>query len=601
MRTFKFIIAILFSALVVNAFSQQVSFSGYAKKVVSVGERFTITYSVNADGDNFTAPNLSGFNVLQGPSTSSSSSIQVINGRMSQSVSLSFTYIVEATKEGKYSINPAQIRVNGKFYKSNIIAIEVVKGNAPAQQQQTNAQQQQASSGNASDDDLFVRVNVNKTSVYEGEPIVASLKVYIKANSGMQLSNFNEYKFPSFKGFYSQVIEEAKQISLQREAVNGKVYESGLFKKVLLYPQVNGNITIDPFMLECIYVKRVARASWFDDGYREFSKKCMSRPIVITIKPLPAGAPASFGGAVGEFGLSVGVNKTTVKTNEAITLRLKINGTGNLKLANHGKIDFPPDFEAYDPKLTDSYKNTLSGTTGSKTWEYLVIPRHSGTFTIPSVLFSYFDPKTGKYKELSSDKFTITVEKGSADEQNTVVQGVSKEDVKFLGSDIRYIMTKSSVSKPSGKLYGSPFLWFLYIIPFVSLIVIIILRRKQLQENSNISVVKNKRANKVSRKRLKLAEQYMKDNKDAAFYEEVMKASWGYMSDKLDIPLSVLTKDSITDELNHKNINAELGKRLIELLDQCEFARFAPSAAQQSKEHLYTEAEFLINEFERVL
>jgi uncharacterized membrane protein len=321
------------------------------------------------------------------------------------------------------------------------------------------------------------------------------------------------------------------------------------------------------------------------------------------VKPLPGGAPASFSGAVGSFGLSVGVNKTKVKANEAITLKLKINGTGNLKLADHTKLTFPADFESYTPKLSTDIKNTVAGSSGSKTWEYLVIPRHAGTFTIPAVKFAYFDTKAQKYKELSSDNFVINVEKGSAaDNQGAVVQGYSKEDVKFLGSDIRYINTENvTLLKQGSILLGSVLMWILYLLPLLGLLIIIFVRRKQIKENSNWKTVRSKQANKVSRTRLKQASVHIRDNQDAAFYEEVMKAAWGYMSDKLGIPLSELTKDSVVEALQHKQVNVELGQRLVKLLDQCEFARFAPTAVQSSKLDLYTEAEFLINEFERVL
>jgi len=598
---------ILFFGLSQLGYSQNVKFTADTKRVVSVGERFNLVFSVNAEGDNFNCPPITDFNVLMGPSTSSSSSVEFVNGKVNQSVSMEFTYVLEAAKEGKFSIKAAQIRVNGKVYKSNSVDIEVVKGSAPPpaqkqQQAQGQGQMNQSTMSDVSDENLFVRVTFDKTSVYEGEPIVASIKLYVKSGSGIQISNFKNYKFPSFQGFYSQAIEEPRQITMVREAVNGKVYDAGLFKKVLLYPQHGGKITIDPFSLELIYLKQVARQSFFDNGYREFSKKLESKPTIVIVKPLPEGKPTSFGGAVGSFGLSVDANTKHVKANESITLKVKINGTGNLKLAEPGKISFPTDFETYDPKISTNIKNTPTGSTGSKTLEYLIIPRHAGKFTIPAIKFSYFDPKSGKYKELSSDDIAVTVEKGNGKDQGTVVQGISKEDVRFVGSDIRFINTSNTnLSKQGLILYGSTLLWFLYLFPLLALIPIVILRRKQIQESSNMKMVKNKKANKVTRKRLKLAATYLREQKDAPFYEEIMKASWGYMSDKLGIPVSELTKDKVMDTLAGNNIDAALGERLIKLLDQCEFARFAPSSVSFSKEHLYTEAEFLINEFEKIL
>ena len=598
----KYLITIVLYGLLLQGFSQSVSFTAESERAVSVGDRFRLTFTVNAEGSGFRAAPLPDFNVLSGPNTSQSTSMSIINGKMSQSMAISYTYILEAVREGKFTVNPAQITVGGKVYKSNALTIQVVKGNAPppTAQGQKNGNTTDNTVGN---ENLFVRVELSTKSVYEGEPIVATIKIFVKPKSGLRLSRFGEFKFPSFTGFFSQVIEEPKQISLEREALNGQIYDVGLFKKVLLYPQMSGKLTIDPFMVETFYGKPVGRDFFGQFVYDEASKKLTTPATSIIVKPLPGGAPASFGGAVGSFGLSVGVNKTKVKANEAISLKLKINGTGNLKLADHTKLTFPADFESYTPKLSTDIKNTTAGSSGSKTWEYLIIPRHPGTFTIPAVKFAYFDTKSQKYKELSSDNFVITVEKGNpADNQGAVVQGFTKEDVKFLGSDIRYINTKDlSIEKRGTLLFGSSLLWILYLLPLIGLLIIVIVRRKQIKENSNWKMVRNKQANKVSKTRLKQATHYMRDNKDAAFYEEVMKASWGYMSDKLGIPLSELTKDNIIEALDKKNINPELGSRLVKLLDQCEFARFAPTAMQTSKEDLYTEAEFLINEFERVL
>jgi len=595
----KHFITIVLCSLMLQGFSQNVSFTASAERVLSVGERFSLTFTVNAEGSGFRAAPMPDFNILSGPNASQSTSMSIVNGKMSQSMSLQYTFILEPVREGTFTIKPAQITVNGKTYSSNQVMIKVIKGNNPPPTQQ---KQGAKVTGDVSSENLFVRIELNSKSVFVGEPIRATVKCYLKPSSGMQLSGINYTKFPSFTGFFSQIIDEAKQLTLQREAVNGQIYESCFLRSVLLYPQISGKLIIDPIELEVMYNKPVGR-NFFGLVYDQDSKKITSAKTDITVKPLPTGAPASFSGAVGSFGLSVGVNKTKVKANEAITLKLKINGTGNLKLADHTKLTFPADFESYTPKLSTDIKNTTAGSEGSKTWEYLVIPRHSGTFTIPAVKFAYFDVKSQKYKELSSDEFVINVEKGNAAEnQGAVVQGYSKEDVKFLGSDIRYINTEDgTLKKQSSFLLGSVLLWILFLLPVVGLLVIVIVRRKQIKENSNWKNVRSKKANKVSRTRLKLAAQYIRDNKDAAFYEEVMKAAWGYMSDKLGIPVSELTKDTVVESLNKKGINIELGQRLVKLLDQCEFARFAPSAAQSSKEDLYTEAEFLINEFERVL
>lgn len=597
MKKILFIAVLALSCVVAQA---QVQFTASAKKVVAVGERFRLTFSVNAQGNGFQAPNLVDFQILAGPSPSTSSSIQIINGQMSQSVNMSFSYVLAASKEGKFTIKPAQITVDGKTYKSNQLDIEVVKG-SPQQQQQAmddDEMPQQQAGAAVSDADMFVRTVVNKTSVYQGEPIVVQLKVYTK----LPLRGFKDYKFPSFSGFYSQVIEEPQNIELERENVNGQIYETGLFKKVLLYPQKSGKITIEPFQLNCIGLKRVRPQSFFDDGYREFTKQMSSKPVVVDVKFLPSGAPAGFSGAVGEFSFEAKVNKTKVKTNDAINLKIKIAGTGNLKLVDPGKPELPSDFETYDPKISESIKNSESGSSGSKLFDYLLIPRHAGKYTIPGLAFTYFSIKEKKYKTITSDDIVLEIEKGAGDEQSAVVQGYTKEDVKMLGNDIRFIKTGDlMLEQKTVPFYGSYLFWFCYIIPLFLLLVIVIVRRKQIAENQNLAKVKNKNANKVSKKRLKQAAVCLKSGKDAQYYEELMRALWGYMGDKLNIEQSRLSKETVIELLSKGKVEQQIIDEFINILNQCEFARFAPSAVSSSKEQLYEQASDVINKIEQQL
>ncbi|MFQ3579260.1 MAG: BatD family protein [Bacteroidales bacterium] len=587
--------------------AQAVQFTASAKKVVAIGERFRLIYQVNAEGSNFQPPYLDDFSVLSGPSVSTSSSIQIINGNVSQSVSNSYTYILEGVKEGKFTIKPARITVNGKVYNSNELEIEVVKTQASAQSspqntqqgtQQGQAQQQQPNTQSATlaDSDLFIRVEMSKRNVYVGEPIVATIKIY----TTVPLHQFKDTKFPNFQGFYSQTIEEPQQITLERENVNGRIYEAGLLKKLLLYPQKTGKLEIDAMELGVVYLRQEARRHFFDDGIRAYETKLKSPKVTVNVQPLPSPKPEGFTNAIGNFKYSFTADKTTVKANEAITFKQTISGTGNLKLLEPIKPEFHSDFEVYDPKVHQNLKNTINGTTGNITSEYLVIPRHDGSYTIPAMKFSFFDPGLNKYSTITTSPIQITVEKSEGGAPTQVIQGYTKEDFKFLGKDINYIKTGniSLRKQDAGIQYGSITFWAMYAVPFLILIFIVIVRRQKIKESQNLAKLKNKQANKVSKKRLKKAQEMLKNNNLNAFYEEVMKAMWGYVSDKLSIPVAELNKDNVRDSLMKKGADEQLVQEFLTLLDTCEFSRFAPSASPQTPEQLYVNASHVIQQLE---
>lgn len=586
--------------------SQDVKFTAEAPKVVAVGERFRLTYSVNARGDDFAGPAMPDFDILSGPSISTSSSVQIINGSMTQSVTNTYTYIVAARKEGKFEIPAATIKVKREQYQSNTLAIEVVKGNAgSAQQGQSQQQTQQQTTipkADISNEDIFVRINVNKRNVYQGEHIVATIKVYTKLN----LSGFEDIKLPKYQGFWTQEIPTPSQIQLQRENVNGQIYNVGTIQKMLLFPQQTGEIVIEPFVLDAVIAQRVQRRSrsifddFFGSNYQNVPVHLVSKPVKINVKPLPADKPESFAGAVGSMKMYAGIDNDSVKANDAITLTVKISGTGNMKLIDAPTIDFPPDFDVYDPKVSTSVKNSESGSTGSKTFEYLFQPRHAGQFRIPPVKFTYFDVNTKSYKTLTTSEFNLYVEKGNEEDTKTVVTGLSKEDIKFIGSDIRFIKTDPiKLSKKGHFVFGSRNFTLVYVISAILFMATIVLRRNQIKRNANIAQVKNRKANKISKKRLKLAASYMKSNDEIKFYDEIAKALWGYVSDKLTIPISDLTKDNVEEELNRKEVENELVNKFIDVLDKCEYARFAPSKDGSKQEHIYKEANEIIVELER--
>jgi len=599
------IIFILLSILLTNLnnFSQEAEFTASAPKVISVGEQFRLTFSLNKKASGFRAPDLRNFNILGGPSTSSSSNIQIINGKMIQSFSYTYTYILQATKKGKFTIDPAQVIVNRKQYKSNSLTIEVIEGTSPdASKQSVPSSRENQAVPDISNKDLFVRVLTNKRNVYQDEHIVATIKIYSKLN----IAGFENVKFPPFNGFWTQEIETPNQISLQRENVNGVIYNSGIIKKTLLFPQRSGEIVIDPFELECVVRQRMTNSrSIFDDFFGTFNnvkKYVKSEPVKIIVKPLPSAKPSSFNGAVGSYSMKASVDKQIAKTNDAITLKVNISGNGNIKLIDPLKIDFPPDFETYDPKISHNVKNSENGSVGNKTFEYLMIPRHSGNYRIPPIEFSYFDTKLKKYKTLTSGEFKISVEKGKEIETGNVVSGFSKEDVKFIGSDIQFIKINDFKLKRKNEiLFGSLRFYLSYLIVFFIFLIIFIIRRKQIKQNENIQLVKNRKANKFAKKRLKLALQYLKENNRDQFYEEVLKAMWGYLSDKLNIPVSDLSKDTAFKSLENFEIEKALTEKFLGLIDICEYARFAPSERPSQMDSIYSEAIRIISKLRQKL
>lgn len=590
------IIAGLLLFTVLAAWAQDVKFTATASKVVEVGERFRLVFEVNARGSGFKSPDLKDFSVLSGPASSSSSSVQIVNGNVTQSVSNSYTYIVSARKEGKFTIDPATITVNGKSYTSNSLTIEVIKGNTSTAQ--GNSQQQQNTGGNSEvvpADDLFARIYLDKKKVYIGQPVVATMKIYTRIN----LSGIEDVKLPSFKGFYSQDLNSPDRISLQRENVDGAIYEAALIKRVLLYPQKTGELEIDPFVLECILSKRVRPRSFFDSGFRQFKHTLKSRKAKVTVLPLPEGAPESFNGAIGSFSLSVSADALEINQHDAVTLTVAVKGTGNLKLLEQPKIDFPPDFESYDPKVKENFRGSSNGEQGVKSYEFLLVARHAGEYVVPAVEFSYFDPSAKKYKTAVSKPITIKVNRSDVESSGpAAVQAYTKEQLKVLGSDIRYIKTGTlNLVRPSGYLFGSLLMWLLFIVPLACFIALVFVKRKQLAESRNIAMAKNKNASKISRKRLKLAHAYMKQDKKDEFYEELARALWGYIADKLMIPVADLNKDRVREKLLAKGIDEQTAANLLEIMNQCEFARFAPSAAA-SMDDLFHKAEESINSLE---
>ncbi len=582
--------------------AQDVKFVASAPAVVEVGEQFQLTYTINKSASGLKVPSFANFNFLGGPTQYQNSSTQMVNGKISQAFELGFTYFLQAARVGNFTFPPAQITVAGKTYESNPVKIEVIKGSKPVPSSTGQNNNSSQAPTDYSGEDLFVRVLVDKTSVYLGEPVFATVKIFNRLN----LSQIANAVQPSFTGFYKNDIEVPPLNRLQRENVNGQIYGTGVIQRFVLYPQKTGQLVIDPYHLECV-IQQAAKQQgngFFDDFFgssvENVNKTIESKPVRITVKPLPEPKPADFDGAVGDYYMKVSSTKTELKENDALTFRIEIGGTGNIKLLQSPKVNFPPDFDTYEPKITTNVDK--GGNSGNRIFEYLTIPRHQGDFKIPSVKFTYFNPASGTYKSVSSDATDIHVLKGDSTASTGVVTGLSKEDVKYLGTDIRFIKTDSIVLRPIGETLASGYLFYLFF-PFTLLIfaVLVIWRRKKIRENADLALVRNRRANKVALKRLKLAEKLLAGNRREDFYDELIRAVYGYLSDKLRIPLAELSLDNALAELNARKTDPQILQDLSEMVDRCQFARYAPVSEGYSMKDDYQKAAAIIRKLEQNL
>ncbi len=599
-----FLTILLFVATAGYCLAQQPTFEGKAPQAVVAGDKFQLVYTLNAEGSDIRLPALQDFQILMGPSTSYSQSTSIINGKVTRETTYSFTFILKALKEGSYTIPPASILVDDEKITSNPVKLEVVKGNTPATQSPGQTGTTTTDAG-VSDQDVFITVIPSKRNVYKGESLTLTTKLY----SRVSIQGSSGEKTPDLSSFIQQKLEVPGMGRFSsKENINGYLYDVATIDVKLLFPQKSGKITIDPFELELGIRQRVARRSqsifddFFDSNYRVVKQPVKSKPITITVKPLPANAPAGFSGGVGNLDMKVNVTKQEAKVNDGITLKIDVTGTGNHKFVEEPQIKFPADFDDFDAKISNNITNTASGMTGSKSFEYLIIPRHAGDFTIPSIKFSYFDPASGNYKSKNSSPITIQVAKGEADDEmsGTVVRSnVTRENVKFIGKDIRHIKTGKVTLKPIGTfLFGSLSFILAFLIPLLVFILIYLINRKRLADNANLVMVRTRKANKVANKRLKKAAHLLKTGEREAFYEEVLKALYGYLSDKLSLPLSELSKDNAKEILMKSKVSEELVQAFMDVLDTCEFARYSPSSGTGEMDQLYQKTITTISKLE---
>ncbi|NSW94051.1 MAG: protein BatD [Bacteroidales bacterium] len=598
----RILTGILFFAVVLNSLTakgQEISVEVEYPEVVRAGEQFTISWTINSGEGQFTAPSFDGFYKLMGPQTSFSSSTQIINGKITRETKYTYVYYLQAVKEGKYVIGPGKLTLKNKTFSSDSARIEVISGTSARRQppaQQAVPGKDEADQNIATDEEIFVRINLNKRDVYLGEHIVATVKLYTKVD----LSGINEIKYPSFNGFLKTEIETPPLTSLQRENINGVIYGTGVIQQFLLYPQVSGELTIEPVQVSVLVRKKSGVSDpFFGDffaTYTDVPRMIASQGIKINVKSLPGTKPSDFSGVTGKLSIKASLSKDSVKVNDAINLKISVSGSGNLRLAGAPKINLPPDIETYDPKITEDLKNSVNGTTGQKTFDYLLIPRHHGDFTIPPVTYSYFDIGTGKYEQLSTQEFSFHVERGSGESSEvTVFGGVSKEDVKYLGKDIRFISSKpGNLRKQPALLTSKRTFYSFYIFSLLMFFAVLIFRKEHIRRTSDISAVRNRKAAKVARMRLAEAHRCLKTGMIDKFYEEMLKGIWGYLSDKLSIPVSGLTRTNAFNALKEKGFDEDIIDRLAKLLDRCEFARYAPAGSDTEAVQLNDEADKII-------
>jgi len=595
----KWISFIFISLFACQLMASAVSFkASLSHKVVEVGQRFKVTFTVNSGGGNFTPPSFSNFRMLSGPNQSSS--MQYINGQMSRSFSIS--YILQATKKGKFTIDPAIIVVDGKEIKTEALDIEVVDANSNSSNAQNQRQNQRKNSGNELSDYVYIKAFVDKRTAYVGEKLTATFKLYSKLN----LSTINLEDLPELNGFWSHDIRSVyDQIQLSTEYIDGEVYQVANLKQTLLYPQRAGELLIDPLEMKAIVQVRSRRSrSVFESMFGSYENReviLASKPIKVNIKALPTyRGNGEYAGAVGKFNAKLSSNKTDLKANEAIDLKIEISGEGNLPLIAAPQLNFPPDLEVYDPETENKYKNSLGGSAGKKIFNYLIIPRHSGNFIIDPYVFTYFDPSSGKYKTIQTDSIVIRVARG-AEEENVVYNPADrKEEVELLEEDIRYIHLNHLVLlNPEDQFYGSASFYLIIAGLLLLLIGLYFISRKYKDQQADTVGLRRGKAKKIAVKRMSKAKQFLDRSELSNFYEEISIALYGYFADKFNMSTAELSKEELISRLRNRQANEDLVQLIDESIEQAEMARFGASSAVDPNT-LYESAKRIIEETESI-
>ena len=598
--------------------AEKVTFEANSPLTVAVGEPFRVEFALNAmpDDGTFKAPAFEGFDVIAGPAEARGQSIQIVNNAMTRVINYTITYVLVPQGAGNVTVGAAEIAVEGTTYRTKPLAIEVVdEGKAPGgggsaaggqPQRREEASSESAAQSKVAKDDILLRAIVSRTSVFKGEPLRVTFKLYER----VPVVGYNEVKFPSFNGFWAQELntENARR---ERETFNGKVYETLVAKEYLLYPQQAGTLVIEPAEItavaQVVIQSRRSLDPFFGSGHDfvNVPRKVQSPRINVTVKPLPAGAPASFSGAVGSFTMDAVLPPDRLAANSAATYTVKISGTGNLTFVQAPKLTLPASFEQYNVKTTESINASAAGISGYRQFEYPFIARAEGTYDVEPVEFSYFDPARMQYMTLRSRPLELEItpdaKGGGGDAYVVQGRGMSKEEVKMLGQDIRFIKLGNAQLRPVREpfLFGAVYWVLLFgILAFFTAVYVAL--RKQIRESQNAALVRGKRANKVAVQRFRVAKRYMEEQNRHAFYEEMLRALWGYMGDKFNIPVANLTKENVREELHKRGVSAEESQRFTSIITKCDEAQYSPAASAQMSE-VYAEGVDIISRIEAVI
>jgi len=591
----------------ISVFADDVSLRVSAPSTVEAGGKFRVQFTVNTQNvSGFSAPDFKGFEVIYGPATSSQSSFQMINGRTSQSSSIIYTYVLMAESPGTFTIGSASVNVDGKAVKSRPVQVRVLSAGAGGASssganggggnygggRQSSAPAASSSSADISAKDLFMTATASRTSVHEQEAILLTYKIYTLVDL-RQLDG----KLPTLDGFQIQEIPLPRTKEFELEQYNGRNYRSVIWSQYLLFPQKSGKLTIPAITYEGVVITRNRNLdpieAFFNgqSGYTELKRKITTPTLTINVSPLP-NKPEGFSGAVGKFSLSSSISTKEVDANDAVTLKISVKGSGNMKLIATPEVKFPKDFETYDAKVNDNFQLTRSGLSGTKDFEYLFVPRHAGTYEIPAADFIYFDTESRSYKTLHTEAYTLKVNKGKGGAGQSVSNYTNQQqDVQQLNQDIRYIKKGDVELNQSGDtFFGTWKYWVAYLLPLLLFVLMLVLGRKRMKANANVALSRGKKANKVALKRMKTAKKLLDSHDTGKFYDEVLRALWGYVGDKFNMSQESLNKENIEQSLTSRQVPAEQIQQFMKVLNDCEFARYAPGDVNENMGNVYNSA-----------
>lgn len=604
--------AIMFIAMYSLQAQSDVTFKTICKKQVSVGEQFQVSYELNGDGKDFRTPNFTNFEVIGGPFSSTSSSVQIINGSVTKTNTQTYSFHLRAIKEGRFTMPQASITVDRKRITSEPCEINVVASSNGSSSLSGSGKISNNSQTNDNAKEIFMEAVPSKKKVYIGEQLMLTYRLFYT----IPISQLSVSKSPSYSGFWTKDVT-SNNGTLQQSSImrDGKQYNVSTLQEMVLFPQKSGTLTIDPLDITCLAQIRQQRnrsqtydpfedffGDVFGTSYTNVKKEIKSQPINIEVMPLPtANKPQSFKGAVGQFTFTSKIDKKELNVNEAFTLTLTVSGKGNIELLELPKPSFPPDFEVYDPKITLSVKDNALGISGSKKAEYIVIPRVSGDFTLDEIEFSYFNTSLERYETLKSETEQIKVNKIEGNSGNNVVYTPGQADIKYLGSDILHINTSNKLNITGVTFYMSTTYIIMLCIMIATFVTTLVIFKRRVQLNKNQVLKRNKQATKTAKKRLNNAYNFLKTNNQNSFYEELSQALWGYISDKLNIVRSQLSMETVKEMMLNKNVSEDIVNEFIELLNNCEFARFAPGDPNKKMEDLYQKGIEIITKSEKIL